>query len=416
MSQRTVITGGVLVTDSDEIRADLVIDDHEIVAMLADASGVDADEEIDATGLLILPGGVDLHGPIPRMDSTALAQASTADQRAAAAGGVTALVTESGQPPAVDGTRPNPAADIAYWYPVTGGTPPTSEQFSRLVQTGITGFSATLRGQAGNQDGALTDAELLAVMKLLSPLDVPLTVTPLHPGITVTDPLAEIAAVSTALLFAKHTGAWIHLRHVTMVTAMQHIVEARTQGVRVTVSTSALHLTLAASDATRLVRTLPPLRPQENVDALWSFVLDESVDCISSIDVDRKGRDSEPVSDVQTMLSLFWSEAVERRKMSRSQAVRMLSTNPAQIAGLHPKKGALRVGSEADLVIFDPHGTWVVRNRDILNQGQWSALNDREITGFVVRTLRRGSTIYDADHHDDETLLPNGSGMLLSRT
>ncbi|HEV2074425.1 MAG TPA: amidohydrolase family protein, partial [Thermomicrobiales bacterium] len=96
------------------------------------------------------------------------------------------------------------------------------------------------------------------------------------------------------------------------------------------------------------------------------------------------------------------------------QAVRMLSANPAQIAGLHPRKGALRVGNEADLVLLDPHGTWVVHNRDILNEGQWSALNDREITGFVVRTMRRGITIYDADRHDEE-LLPEGSGALLSR-
>lgn len=415
MSQRTVITGGVLVTDSDEIRADLVIDDHEIVAMLADASGVDADQEIDATDLLIIPGGVDIHGPVPRMESTALIQTSLADQRAAAAGGVTTLVTESGQAPTENGTRPNPAADIAYWYPITGGTLPTAEQCSRMAQTGIAGFSATLRAQADHQDGALTDAELLAVMKLLSPLEVALTITPLHAGITVTDPLAEIAAVSTALLFAEHTGAWIHLRHVTTATAMQQVVAARARGVRVTASVSALHLTLAASDVTRLVRALPPLRPQEALDALWAFVLDESVDCISSIEVDRKGRESAPVSDIQTMLPLFWDEAVDRRKMSRSQAVRMLSTNPAQIAGLHPRKGALRVGSEADLVIFDPHGTWVVRNREILNEGHWSALNDREITGFVVRTIRRGVTIYDADHHDDDTLLPEGSGVLLAR-
>jgi dihydroorotase-like cyclic amidohydrolase len=414
MSQRTVITGGVLVTDSDEIRADLVIDDHEIVAMLADASGVDADEEIDATGLLIIPGGVDIHGPAPHMETTALIQTSLANQRAAAAGGVTTLVTESGQTPTEDGTRPNPAADIAYWYSITGGTLPTSEQLSRMVQTGIAGFSASLRGQPGNQNGTFTDGELLAVMKLLSPLEVPLTIGPLHPGITVTDPLAEIAAVSTALLFAEHTGAWIHLRHVTTAAAMQHVVGARARGVRVTASVSALHLALAASDATRLVRTLPPLRPQEMLDALWAFVLDESVDCISSIVVDRKGRESAPISDIQTALSLFWSEAVDRRKMSRSQAVRMLSANPAQIAGLHPRKGALRVGSEADLVLLDPHGTWVVRNRDILNEGQWSALNDREITGFVVRTMRRGVTIYDADRHDEE-LLPDGSGTLLSR-
>jgi dihydropyrimidinase len=115
------------------------------------------------------------------------------------------------------------------------------------------------------------------------------------------------------------------------------------------------------------------------------------------------------------MLPLFWDEAVNRRKMSRAQAVRMLSTNAAQIAGLHPRKGTIRIGADADVVLFDPLGSWVVRSRDMLTEEPWSPLDDRELTGFVVRTLRRGVTIYDADRHDDDSLLAEGSGALLTR-
>jgi imidazolonepropionase-like amidohydrolase len=97
MSQRTVITGGRLVTDTDEIRADLVIDDDQVVAMLADAEGVDADEQIDARDLLILPGGIDAHYVAPWLQDGAQADTALADQRAAAAGGVTTLIADAGR-------------------------------------------------------------------------------------------------------------------------------------------------------------------------------------------------------------------------------------------------------------------------------------------------------------------------------
>lgn len=411
MSQRTVITGGLIVSGSDEIRADLVIDDHQIVAMLDDATGVDTDEQIDATDLLILPGGVDLQGPTPQADAGARARA---DQRAAAAGGITTLVTDLDTSLDDEGVRANQTADFAYRYPLTGGSLPSAEQLSRMAQTGITGFSATMR-QTSSQDRALTDAELLSMLKMLSRLNVPLSLTPMHAEISVTNPLCELAAVSTALLFAENTGAWLHLRNITTAAAMHQVVESRARGARVTASVSALHLALAASEATRLIQPLPPLRSQETIDDLWPFVLDESVDCIGSLEIRRKGREGPPVSDIQTILPVFWDEAVTRRKMSRQQAVRMLATNPAQIAGLHPRKGAIRVGSDADLVLFDPFGSWTIQSREMRTEARWSPLDDRDVTGFVVRTIRRGTTIYDADRHDDDTLMPEGNGALLSR-
>ena len=411
MSQRTVITGGILVTDSDEIRADLVIDDQQIVAMLDDATGVDTDEHIDATDLLVMPAGVDLYGPSP--EATA-ASRTVAAQRAAAAGGFSTLVADMDKAAGDEGAQSNQTADIAYWYPIPGGTLPTAEQLSRMAQTGIAGFSGTMRGE-GPESSPLSDAEVLAIMKLLARLDVPFAITPIHPSLKISDPLAEISAVTTSLLFAEHTGAWLHLRNLTTGAAMHQVADARTRGVRVTASVSALHLALAASDASRLVKARPPLRPQETIDDLWPFVMDESVDCIGSLMVDRRGRTGVPVTDTQTVLPLFWDEAVHRRKMSRSQAVRMFSTNAARISGLHPRKGTIRVGSDADLVLFDPLGMWTVSSREILTEEHWSPVEGREVTGFVVRTLRRGTTIYDADRHDDESLLPVGSGKLLSR-
>ena len=409
MSQRTVITGGRLVTDTDEIRADLVIDDDHVVAMLADAEGVDADEQIDARDLLILPGGIDAHYVAPWLQDGEQAETALADQRAAAAGGVTTLIADAGRSIDAEAAQAQLGSDVACWFPISGGAVPSAERLARVAQAGVAGFSASV-GAAGATTASLSDADLLTLMRAAGTLPVPLSLAVMHPELDAADPLAEIAAVVTALLFAEQTGAWVHFRHVSTAGSMQQIVEARARQVRVTASVSPMHLVVPAGDADLAVS--PPLRRQEEIDQLWAYVLDESVDCIASGTVAHEGA---KVSDVQTAFSLFWDEAVTKRGMSRSQAVRQLATNPAQMFGLAPRKGTIRVGSDADLVLFDPEGAWTVRNGDMLHAPRWSAFDGRSINGFVVRTLRRGRTIYDAERHDDASVVEAGSGMVLTR-
>ena len=407
MSHRTVITGGLLVTESDALTGDLVIDDDQIVAILIDAAGVDADEHIDASNLLVLPGAIDAHTAAAWVHEGA-PDAALAAQRAAAAGGATTLVADAGRPIAADVAKSRLGADIGRWHPLTGGTRLSADQLSQAVRSGVAGFSASI----GAGEGALTEGELLAAMRAIAPLPVPLALTALHPGLDAAEPLAEVAGVMLGLLFAEQTGAWVHLRNLSTAASMQQVTEARARHVRVTASVSALHLTMSGEDG-RGLDAVPPVRSREEIEQLWSYVLDESVDCITSGVVERNGQ---PLSDAQTAFSLFWDEAVTKRGMSRSQAVRQLATNPAQMLGLAPRKGSIRVGGDADLVVFDPEGAWTVRNGDMLHEPRWSPFDGREITGFVVRTLRRGQTIYDAERHDDASTLTPGSGVVLSRT
>lgn len=410
ISLRTVITGGHIVTESGEVRADLVIDDHEIVAMLATAEGVDADQVIDATDLLILPGAIDMRIDSPWLSQGGEPEAALAIQQAAVAGGVTSFAADPGSPDTESGSQANLAADVAMWHPITGEELPTPVQISRMIQTGVAGFSVGLRGSGAT----ITERQLYDLMKQLGSFSVPLAMRPLHPALDPRDPISERLAVSTALLFAEETGAWVHLDGVTTGAAMRQVVEARVRGARVTVSVPALHLALDANEVNRHIRTLTPLRSRDEIEELWEYVLDESVDCIGSAMVRRASAKTAAQPDSQTVLSLFWDEAVARRKMSRAQASRMLSTNAAQILGLHPKKGTLRIGSDADVVLLDPQGSWTARDRDMVDGGHWTPLDGREITGFVVRTLRRGETVYDAERHE-ERLVSAGSGQLLTR-
>lgn len=402
-----------MVTDDGDIRADVVIDDHEIVAKLATAEGVDADQVIDATDLLLLPGGVDIRIPSPWLHEPGQANAALATQQAAAAGGLTSFAADPGSAETDAGPSSNLAADVALWHPIGGDTQPTAVQISRMIQTGVAGFTASLRAN-GNPEKVLSERQLYDLMKLLGSFGVPLSIQPLHPALDPRDPMSERLAVATALLFAEETGAWVHFDGITTSNAMRQVVDARARGARVTASISALHLALEAGDPTRHIRTTPPLRSREEIEELWTFVMDESVDCVGSAMVRRASAKGMPAPDSQSALSLFWDEAVEKRKMSHAQAARMLSSNAAQILGIHPKKGTLRIGGDADIVLFDPMGTWTARDKDMVDGSHWSPIDGREITGFVVRTIRRGETVYDAERHD-ERLVTAGSGVLLTR-
>lgn len=404
---RTVVRGGRLVTMDGEITADLVIDDHQIVAMLADSAGVDGDTDIDAHDLLILPGMVDTWFPAPWLHDVDAGETAHRIQVAALAGGLTTIAAEPGKAPTDVGIPSHLSLDAAMWLPVHADSIPTSQQIARMKSVGMIGASVTLLGDRG-----LTDAELYQLMQVLVQHDLPLTVQPLHHEISLRDPVAEVLATTTLMVLAEETGAWVHLHGMTTAAAVRTAVRARERGVNVTISVSALYLGLAAESG-RSLRVRPPLRSQRDMDALWNYVLAEQVDCISVTAM--RGENGVPLSDAQTALCLFWHEAVSKRGMSPQQAVRMLSTNPAQILGVFPQKGSLRIGSDADLIFFDPEATWTATNGDALDGTGLCPVHGMELRGFITRVLNHGRTVCDAEHHHDDALVIPGTGKLLHR-
>lgn len=408
MALRTVVRGGRIVTMDGSIRADIVIDDHQIVAMLADSSGVDGDTDIDATDLLILPGMVETWLPTPWMHDIEAGQTAHLAQTAALAGGLTTIAAEPGDAPSDVGTPSHLSLDAAIWLPVTSENLPNAQQIARMKRVGMIGVSTSLLGEHG-----LTDAELYQLMRVLAEHGLPLAIQPLHGEISLRDPISESLVTHTLMVMAEATGAWVHLHGVTTADAVRTAISARDRGVNVTMSVPALYLAVAAESG-RSLRVRPPFRSQQDVDELWSYVLAEQVDCVSITPI-RGAEKGEMLSDAQTALCLFWHEAVSRRGMSPSQAVRMLSTNPAQILGVFPNKGALRIGSDADLVLFDPEAEWTATNDDALDGSGLSPIHNTEITGFITRVLCHGRTVYAAEHHEDDSLVIPGTGKLLHR-
>ena len=108
---------------------------------------------------------------------------------------------------------------------------------------------------------------------------------------------------------------------------------------------------------------------------------------------------------MQTLLPAFFSEAVVKRGLAVERFVALIAANPARIFGLYPRKGTLAIGADADITLLDPDANWTVTVADALHKQKWTPYEGKEITGRVVRTMRRGETIFD-DKRQGETALP----------
>ncbi len=243
-------------------------------------------------------------------------------------------------------------------------------------------------------------------------------------------PLVETLAVNTALLLAAEIGCHVHICHVASAGALALIREAKERGVRVTAETCPQYLMLDTGDLARLAgfaRCAPALREQAEVDAIWEYVLDGTIDLICSdhcpYTVESKHAGDEDIfqaplglSGVQTLLPGFFSEAVVKRGLTPERFVAMMAGNPARLFGLYPRKGSLAIGADADITLLDPTATWTVTVDDALHKQKWTPYEGKEITGRVVRTIRRGETIFDDMRQGDDRITARpGSGRFLRR-
>jgi allantoinase len=456
MPGRTVVAGGFVVTDYGSFTADLVIEGERVVAIAGDSRDLSADARIDAAGCWVLPGGIDVHTHFREPDLETN-EGFVYGGFGAAAGGITSVVEMPQAGPTttsaallrakIERVQAAAVVDMALWAGVVPGQDPA--ELRAMAGLGAVGFKSFMAASSPSFP-AVDTASLLRAMETIAELGIPYALHAeddalLTAGIARlreagrTDPLAhaesrpplvEAVAVNEALYLAEQTGCWVHICHCASAEALRLIGEARLRGVRVTVETCPQYLALNTDDLVRLkglARCAPAIRPQSEVDAIWPSVLDETIDLICS---DHCGYTSESkqagdadifaapngLPGIQTMLPVVFDAGVVRRGLDPSQFVRQLSTNPARIFGLYPRKGTIAPGSDADLVILDPKRTWSVRDEDALHRQKWTPWVGKTLTGRVVRTIRRGETIYD-DGPTGEGRVPAapGSGRFLPR-
>jgi allantoinase len=376
-----------------------------------------ADDEV------LLPGLVDSHVHVNEPGRTEWEGFASAT-RAAAAGGVTTIVDMplNSVPPtttveALHGKRRcaegQVAVDVAFWG---GAVPGDLDQLRPLHEAGVVGFKCFLLDSGVPEFPPLDDDGLRAALTELAGLDALLIahaedadVIAAAPGPAGTSypaflasrpPEAEEAAIGRLLAAARDTGGRVHVVHLADAGALPLLRRARAEGVRVTVETCPHYLTFAAEevpDGDTAVKCCPPIRGSGHREALWAALAGGDVDLVVSdhspctpelkrLDVGDFGLAWGGIASLQVALPAVWTGA-RARGLELAQVAAWMSAAPARLAGL-PRKGAIAVGRDADLVAFAPDERWRVGR--LLHRNPVTPYAGRELTGVVRRTWLRG--------------------------
>ncbi len=448
-----IIRGGTIVTAGGEARADLGIAGGRVAQIGGELAGA---RELDATGKLLLPGGIDAHvhlstPPGPR-EGPQWVDDFTSGSAAALAGGITTLgnmtFLSPGETPLAGLAREAAVARAQticdlFLHPVLSTlTPDVLAEIPALLDTGCNtikyftvppSFDAQIAGfvEATRLAGAarlltLIHCEDSALLADAAATLVAAGQTHLRHYAESRPPISEVVATQRAVAIAEATGAPIYIVHLSCARALAVCAEAGARGVPVYVETRPfyLHLTrerLLEPDGAKYIGQ-PPLREAADVDALWAglragtihtvctdhapWSLAAKLDPTLTITRLRPGAEN-----LQTMLPMLYSEGVRQGRISLGRLVEVLSTNVAKLMGLYPRKGTIAVGSDADLVIFDPELTRTIDAAMLHSNADYSVYEGWEVTGWPLTTIRRGEIVFT----EGRIVGQPGSGELVRR-
>ena len=452
MSHELVVRGGMVVTATASFHADVGIDAGRITALTP--SLPPGRSEIDATGHLVLPGGVDVHthldaevGGIRAVDDF---ESGTA---AAACGGVTTICDYAWQArgqtltAAVEAwkTKATGRAHVDYGFHVIVGdaSDATLAEIPRLVDMGYPSLKVFMINEFG-----LGDEALLRIFEAARKAGVIVNVhaengdmldhctrTMLAAGRR--DPryyaesrpaLAEAEATRRAIDYAALVDAEIYIVHLSCADALEAVHRARRRGQRVWAETRPIYLALTderyavgGAEAAKFVGA-PPLRTARDQAALWEGLRSGDIQAIGSDNtswtVEQKAAGAQDftrvpygVPGLETEMPVIYSEGVSGGRLPLETFVGAFSTNPARIFGLYPRKGTIAVGSDADLVLFDPTREGVVDERRLHSRAGYDPFNGFALRGMPTMTLSRGEMIA----RDSRLLSEPGRGRHLLR-
>jgi dihydroorotase len=421
-----VIHNGTVVTPDAAFAASVATKDGKILAVGAADAMPQAAETLDARGLHVLPGAIDVHVHFrdpgyPHKEDFATGTA------AAAFGGVTTVFdmpntlppTGTGEVLAQKHALAAASAHVDFGlYGLLGED--TIAHVPDLVAGGVIGFKLYMGNTFGNipspSTGAMLEAfEVVAATgkrislhaetaSIMARREARLTAAGRR------DPLAHLAArpavvaieaVSRAALLAEWTGARIHILHISSADELRPLAEAKRRGVDITGETCPHYLLLSSADYARfagIIRVNPPVREAHHQEPLWRALLDGTVDMIATDHAphapDEKTRNDIWSVDcgfpgVETQMPLMLTEGASGR-FSICDYVRWSAFNPARVWGLYPRKGAIAPGADADLAIVDLARAWTIDDAKIQSRSKISPWHGRPVRGLPIHTLVRG--------------------------
>ena len=442
----TVIRNGTVVTASDTFRCDVGIRNGKIAA-LADRLD-DAAEIIDATGLFVMPGGIDSHVHIaqPSGDGIVMADDFASGTLSAAFGGNTTVMPFCMQE---KGTTLRESLkvyhgkadgecyiDVSFHLVVTDPTAYVlGQELPALVEDGYTSIKVFMTYEnlrlrddeiLATLDSAKTSGALVmvhcenedAIRFLIGRHEAEGELAPKYHASS-RPVAAEREATHRALSLAEIVDTPIVIVHVSNRQAMEEIQRARARGSKVAGETCPQYLLLTADDldATELEGAKfvcsPPPRDKESQIACWEGLQNGTFDLFSSDHCPFRYEDAEGklnekgkqnfrwipngIPGVETRLPILFSEGVMKGRIDINRFVALSSTNHAKLYGLYPRKGTIAIGSDADIALWDPNKSVTIRN-DILHHGaDYTPYEGLEVIGWPVRSIVRGQTVTDGD-------------------
>ena len=454
---KTIIKNGTLVTESETIRGDLLLE-NGIIQALGTGLSCEGGTEIDASGKYVLPGAVDVH---THMDLQAGPWRAVDDfytgTVAAACGGTTAIVDHvafgpKGCPLRHQIDQYHKLADgkavIDYGFHgvlqhVDEGILAEMERLAR--EEGVTSFKAYL-----TYDDKLSDADLFRVLRRAGELGVIIPVHCENDGVVnylrgyyksrgLTDPIyhaksrparCEAEAVNRVLQLAAMAGdAPVYIVHLSTAAGLEEIRHARARGQKnIGVETCPQYLLLteqAYADPREGLKAVmsPPLRTQADCEALWGGLADGTIDAVATdhcpfrFAVEKQAGLGDFTAcpngapGVEERLPLLYSQGVAKGRISICDLVRLLCAAPSRLYGLYPQKGTLRPGADADVVILDPNAQRTLTHSGLHGAADYTCYEGMPLQGAIDLVLVRGQVVV----RDNRFVGEKGAGRYLKR-
>ena len=455
---RTLIANGTIVTADGSYQADVLVDGETIGQIGRDlaAAGVTADETIDARGAYVIPGAIDVHTHMELpFGGTFAKDTFETGTRAAAFGGTTAIVDFAVQSrgkslrEGLDAwhakAEGNAVVDYGFHMIMSDVNDGTLAEMDQLVAEGVPDFKlfTAYPGVFFSDDGAIFRAMQqtakngglimmhaengLAIDIVAADLVAQGKTDPLYHGIA-RYPIFEGEATNRVIRLAEAAQVPVYIVHLSARDALDAVRDARDRGAKAFAETCPQYLFLSLDDlgngfeGAKFVCS-PPLRPADHQDELWTGLVKDDLQVVSTdhCPFDFEGQKELGRGDfrkvpnglpgVEDRVDLLHDGGVAGGRLTKERWVELISTAPAKLFGMYPRKGAIAVGSDADLVIYDPAAKHTISAKTHHMDVDYSCYEGREVTGQSRTVLSRGTVVV----RDREWVGPKGHGRFIRR-
>ncbi|WP_147565476.1 dihydropyrimidinase [Clostridium tyrobutyricum] len=454
----TIIKNGNIATSEKLLKGDIYIEDG-IIVDIGENIQRDSDNIIDASNMYVVPGGVDVHTHLNLHTGSAVAVDDFYTGTVAAAfGGTTSIVDHIGFGP--QGCSLKHQIDVYYGYADNKAV--VDYGFHGVIQhvndhiinemkyivekEGVTSFKIYL-----TYDFKLEDQDILRTMKRLGELGAVTAVHCENDGILnyfrnfylsreMKSPIyhalsrpeeAEEEAVNRMITLASLAGnAPLYIVHDSTAKAAKLIENAKKNGRNVFGETCPQYLFLDETlynkpdnEGLKYIMS-PPLRKKFNQDILWKYIENGTLDVVATdhcpfnfnkekqYGIGDFSKCPNGAPGIETRLPLLFSEGVMKKRISINKFVDITSTKPAKIFGLYPKKGDIKIGSDADIVIIDPKKNVTIKNDMLHENVDYTCYENFELQGYPVITMSRGEVIVENEQFKGK----KGRGKFIRRS